>query len=280
MLATWFRSNSTSRPSIATANVSGVNRRSRAVVVRPSSLTTVMVRPAPSPLKSSALLGAGCADATDIVPTLISNASQTERIMEFLPEVTRTTGESGRQLPAPWVVRAPLPRCPEDRVRNCELPDSLVSGWRLYPGPLPRRRPRFGGGGDDVRAAASPSGQGLRLRPERFDEAFPMFEHGRGLPVNLEPRQRVLERTAMHQGALGARRHLEIGDARLQRQELAQPLGIAAGNRQQADLQDGFLRRPPEFGFARGISSLPGSGCLRVLRRLLRVLGRFFPVEA
>ena len=66
------------------------------------------------------------------------------------------------------------------------------------------------------------------------------------------------KRAAMHQRALGARRHFEIGDARLQRQQLSQPLRIAAGNRQHANLQDRLLRRPAEFRLESRSRRLPG----------------------
>ncbi len=103
-------------------------------------------------------------------------------------------------------------------------------------GALAVRRPRLAFGG-----------RVLGLVAERLDESLPVFEHCRRVAVDLEPRQRILERAAVHQRALGSRRHFEIGDAGLQRQQLSQPLGIAARNRQHADLDDRLLGWPSEL---------------------------------
>src|SRR6187431_497886 len=51
----------------------------------------------------------------------------------------------------------------------------------------------------------------------------------------------------MHQRALRARGHLQIGDAPLQRKDLAQPLRIAARDGQRTDLEDWLLRGPAEL---------------------------------
>ena len=97
----------------------------------------------------------------------------------------------------------------------------------------PAARRRRGGAGLAVGGAGLASARRCSASSaERLDEALPVLEHRRRVAVDLEPRQRVLERAAVHQRALGARRHLQVGDARLQRQHLAQPLGVAARDRQ------------------------------------------------
>jgi len=55
-----------------------------------------------------------------------------------------------------------------------------------------------------------------RLVCERFAKALPVFEHRRRVAVNLEPRQRVLERAALHQRPFRARRHFDVRNPRLQ----------------------------------------------------------------
>ena len=80
----------------------------------------------------------------------------------------------------------------------------------------------------------------------------------RRVAVDLEPCQRVLERPAMHQRALGARRHLEVGEAAT----AATASAAAARCRRRAIgsmpiFEDRLLRRPPRTVGLRGRRRVP-----------------------
>src|SRR5262245_1625261 len=64
----------------------------------------------------------------------------------------------------------------------------------------------------------------------------PVLQQIRAPAVNLEPRQRLGEDMTMEHGALGAEGGAQIVQPRLQREDLMQPLDVAARNRQQAQL--------------------------------------------
>ena len=114
-----------------------------------------------------------------------------------------------------------------------------------------------------------------RWRSERaagFDEAAPVLERFRRAAVDLEPHQRFLKRPAMHQRALRARRRFEIHQAPLHRENLPQPLGVAAGDRQHANPQRRLLGRPaPAATPATATPQLDSSSlCIRVVRVIRR----------
>ena len=104
-----------------------------------------------------------------------------------------------------------------------------VSGWedRLRPR---RSRPR------------PPVGR--VARPFRRERA-PVLHDLRRVAVNLEPHQRVAENAAVHERPLGAGVGADVAEAALQAQNLPQPLDVAAGERQLAELDP---RRTLGFG--------------------------------
>jgi len=74
---------------------------------------------------------------------------------------------------------------------------------------------------------------GLHLR----DDAAPVLDERRRLPVNFHPGQRVLEDAPMDERALRTRMRAEIAQPALQHERLAEALDVAARERQLAELQ-------------------------------------------
>ena len=58
-----------------------------------------------------------------------------------------------------------------------------------------------------------------------------MFEGVRGIAVDLEPRQRLLKRTTMHQGATCAWGDVHIGQSALKAENLTEPFDVPARER-------------------------------------------------
>ena len=74
------------------------------------------------------------------------------------------------------------------------------------------------------------------------DDAAPVLDERRGLPVNLHPGQRVLENAAKHERPLRARMRGEVAHPALQHQRLAETLDVATRERQLAQLERRRLR--------------------------------------
>ena len=107
------------------------------------------------------------------------------------------------------------------------------------------------GGGPDA-ASSSPRARRRRRRQRAgLDEAAPVLDDLRRAAVHVEPGQRVFERAAMQQRALGPRRRFHVLQPALHRQQLTQPVDVAPGDRQQPILNSGSggpmrrRRRPP-----------------------------------
>src|SRR5213078_3177374 len=103
---------------------------------------------------------------------------------------------------------------------------------------VPRRMLRMDDIADVVAGLVAPLGPrreafGLHLR----DDAAPVLDERRRLPVNLHPGQRVPEDAAMDERSLRTRMRAEIAQAALQHERLAEALDVAARERQLAELQ-------------------------------------------
>ena len=75
------------------------------------------------------------------------------------------------------------------------------------------------------------------VRARRLDESAPVLDDVRRSAVNLQPRHRFTERTAVHQRPLGARREVHVHQPLLQREDLPQAFDVAARQRQHPDRQ-------------------------------------------
>ena len=68
-----------------------------------------------------------------------------------------------------------------------------------------------------------------------LDEAAPVLEHLGRMPVNLQPRQRLAKRTAVHQRLARARREVHVGQTALQAEDLTEPFDIPTSEWEQAE---------------------------------------------
>ena len=62
-----------------------------------------------------------------------------------------------------------------------------------------------------------------------------MLEHFWRVPVDFQPGHRLFERPAVHQRAAGARGEMQVHEAALQAEHLAQAFDVAARQRQDAE---------------------------------------------
>src|SRR5215203_7424111 len=70
----------------------------------------------------------------------------------------------------------------------------------------------------------------------------PVLDDVRAIAVYLEPGERFVEDRAVQQCALGAERRLDLDQPVLQAEDLLQALDVAAGNRQQPELEAALQR--------------------------------------
>ena len=96
---------------------------------------------------------------------------------------------------------------------------------------------------------------GCCLRRFRREQRLPVRHRFGRISVNLEPGQRFAEDIAMGQRAFGPRVCREIAKTALQREQLAQPLDVAARQRQLTKLRT--FRAPPAASFRMGRKNLP-----------------------
>ena len=64
----------------------------------------------------------------------------------------------------------------------------------------------------------------------------------RAIAMNFQPRDRFRKRRTVQKAALCARRSVDVDQTRLQREDLVQPLDVAACNRQQTQFHPPFER--------------------------------------
>ena len=99
----------------------------------------------------------------------------------------------------------------------------------------------FGGGVAARRPPLRPPARRFR----RLDEAAPVLEHLRRVPVNLQPGERFAERTAVHQRLARPRRQVHVGEPPLKREDVAEAFHVAPRERQHAERHRGLLARLP-----------------------------------
>ena len=102
-----------------------------------------------------------------------------------------------------------------------------------------------------------------------------MFHDFRGLAVDFQPGERILERGAVHQRPPCPRRRFQVAQPPLDRQHLAQPLAVAPRDGQETDLQHRRLR-PPLAAIQRPRASARPPPAIAIRCRALdrRVVGR------